>query len=204
VYGVYCLVQFPGVIDDMGRVPRVTCEELVRNGPAGHRYVTLTDACLSGDKSVSERDSESGALELYHPLYPAGLGKEPEPRDLKLILCVMDEMERRRVRDDRNRRNLLGQPGLSELTGEVRKGGGRLPGWARTGLTANYPGIRPDDCWVVTVGDREPTPAYARRLAWHGGVSTTAGVVTAGLVVWWFRRRARARADEPAAATPPP
>jgi hypothetical protein len=200
VYAGYCLVQFPRVLREAEHVPRATCDELIRNGPGGRRHVTLTDACLSGGKSVSERDSESGALELYHPLYPSGLGKEPEPRDFRLILRVMDEMERRRVRDDRDQRKLGGRPGLSEFTCEVRKGAGHLPGWARSGLTASYPGIRPDDCWVVTVGEGEPTPAYARRLAWHGvGSLLGAGAM---FVVWWVWRRSRNGGGRRVAAVP--
>lgn len=184
VYGVYCLGQLPGVFDDMSRVPRVTCDDLARTGPAGHRHVALTDARLSAGRSVSERDGETGGLELYHPVYPAGLGREPDPRHLKLVVCVMDEGERRRVRDDRDGRTAEGRPGLGEFTCAVRAGD-RLPGWARDGLAATYPGLRPDDCWVLVVGETEPTPAYARHLAWHGGISGVAAVVA---FAWlWLR-----------------
>lgn len=185
VYGVCCLGQLPGLLDGMSRVPRVTCDDLARNGPAGHRYVALTDARLSGRRSVSERDGESGGLELYHPVYPAGLGREPDPRDLKLVLCVMDEGERRRVRDDRDRRAGEGRPGLGEFTCAVREGD-RLPDWARDELATAYPDILPDDCRVLVIGEKEPTPAFARHLAWHGGVSTAVAVVA---FAWlWLRR----------------
>jgi len=187
LYGIYCLWKLPHVLDDISRVPRMTCDDLARNGPAGHRYVALTDARLCDRPSVSDRDSETGALELYHPIYPAGRGREPDPRDLKLILCVMDEGERRRIRDDRNRRSEQGRQGLGEFTCAVRKGDS-LPDWARNGLAATYPNIRPDDCWVLVVGEKEPTPAFAHHLAWHGGISSIASVA---VFAWlWLRRQA--------------
>jgi hypothetical protein len=189
LHGAYRLWQLPGVLDDMSRVPRVTCDDLARNGPAGHRYVAVTDARLSGGRSVGERDGETGGLELYHPVYPAGLGREPDPRDLRLVLCVMDEGERRRVRDDRDRRAGGGRPGLGEFICAVRTGDG-LPAWARGRLAAAYPNIRPDDCWVLVVGEKEPTPAFASHLAWHGGISVAAA---AALFAWlWPRRQAGA------------
>jgi hypothetical protein len=101
------------------------------------------------------------------------------------------EGERRRVRDDRNRRAEEGLPGLGEFTCEVRTGE-RLPAWARDGLAATYPGIRPDDCRVLVIGEQEPTPAFARHLAWHGGVASVASVVVlAGL--WFWRPAGRVR-----------
>src|SRR5262245_60984082 len=100
----------------MSHVPRMTCDELVRNGPAGHRYVALTDARLSNRRSVSELDGETGGLELYHTVFSAALGREPDPRDLKLVLCVLVEGERRRIRDDRNQRAGEGRPALGEFT----------------------------------------------------------------------------------------
>lgn len=186
-FGIYFLGQLPGVLDEMRHVPRMTCDDLVRNGPAGHRYVAVTDARLSDRKSVSERDSDTGALELYHAVYPAGLGQEPEPRDLKLVLCIMDEGERRRVRDDRNRRTEEGRPGLDEFTCAVHKAD-RLPAWARTGLAATYPNIRLDDCWLLVIGEAEPTPAYARRLALYGGVASLSSIL---IFAWLWLRRGR-------------
>jgi len=59
---------------------------------------------------------------LYHPLYSASLPAAPQPRDLALVLCITDEMERCRLRDDRNQRERLGQSALSAFTCEVGKG----------------------------------------------------------------------------------
>ena len=195
VYSLYCLGRLPGVYADMARVPRVTCADLARGGPAGHRYVALADARLSAGRSVGERDGETGGLELYHPVYPAGLGREPDPRDLRLVLCVTDEGARRRVRDDRDRRAAEGRPGLGEFTCAVRDGD-RLPDWARDGLAATYPGLRPDACRVLVVGEKEPTPAYARRLAWHGVISGVAAV--AALAGLWLRRPGHPHPPRPA------
>jgi hypothetical protein len=185
LYGGYCLVQSPRVQQEASRVPRMTCKQLVQNAVANHGYVTLTDACLSSRRSVAEWDSDTGALEMYHPFYAATLPQEPAPRDLNLILCIMDEMDRRRIRDDRNQRQQLGQPGLSELTGAITQGAAPLPQWAREGLRDQYPGIALDKCWVLTVGLYEPTVMRAERLRWHGLVSTLAGgALLLGVLVW--------------------
>ena len=185
LYGGYCLVQSPLVQQEAARVPKMTCNQLIQNGAANHRYVTLTDACLSSRRSVGQQDSDTGALEMYHPFYAANLVQEPAPRDLNLILCIMDEMDRRRVRDDRKQRQQLGQPGLSELTGEVTQGAAQLPSWARQGLRGQFPGIALGQCWVLTVGRYEPTMMRAERLRWHGLLSASAGgVLLLGWLVW--------------------
>src|SRR5689334_23035897 len=114
LYGGCCLVQSPMERQEAAAVPRMTCAQLIKNGPGNNRYVALTDACLSSRPSVAEWDGETGALEMYHPLYEAHQPQEPPPRDLALVLCIMDEMERRRIRDDSNQRKQLGQPGLGE------------------------------------------------------------------------------------------
>jgi hypothetical protein len=183
LYGGYCLVQIPTIWEEAERVPDMKCEQLVQAGPGAQRFVRLTDMCLSAGRSVSQRDSENGALEMYHPVYAAGLPQEPAPRDLALIVCIMDEHERRRIRDDRDRRKQAGQPGLSGLTCAVQKGTEKLPPWAREGLWAKYPGIQLANCWVLTVGANEPTPARARTMLWHGLVTLPAGVAL-GWLAW--------------------
>jgi hypothetical protein len=193
-YGAYCLVQAPRVREQAQGVPRMTCAQLVQNGPGASRYVALTDARLSDGKSVSERDSDIGALEMYHPIYAAHVQQEPDPHDLRLVLCIMDEMERRRVRDDRSQRQQLGQPGLSELTGEVKSGVDQLPPWARRGLTEKYRGLPLDNCWVVIVGRYEPTAMRAASFLGHGVVSL--GVAAVLLVGWWIWSRAAPGAVE--------
>jgi hypothetical protein len=185
LYGVYCLVQSPLVRQEAARVPKMTCNQLIQNGAANHRYITLADTCLSSRRSVAEQDSDTVALELYHPFYAANLPQEPAPRDLILILCIMDEMERRRIRDDRNQRQQLGQPGLSELTGAATQGAAHLPQWARQGLRDQFPGIALGRCWLLTVGRYEPTALRAERLRWQGLLSAAAGgVLLLGWLVW--------------------
>ncbi len=44
LYGGYCLVQSPLVQQETARVPKMTCNQLIQNGAANHRYVTLTDS----------------------------------------------------------------------------------------------------------------------------------------------------------------
>ena len=186
VYGAYCLVVSPRVRDEAKRLPRMTCAQLAQNGPGPNRFIALTDACLNlGGSSVTERDGETGAFEMYHPLYAADLQQEPQPREFRLILGIMDETERRRIRDDGNKHKQLGKPGLSELTGAVTKGGA-LPPWVQKGFAEKYPGIRLDNCWVLTVGGYEPTSQRAERLQWHGIGCTLAA--TALILGWWFWR----------------
>jgi hypothetical protein len=187
LYGGYCLVQSPRVRAGADAVPRMTCDRLIQKGPGTHRHIVLIDANLSGGKSVGERDSDTGALEMYHPLYPAHLAQEPRPAALGLVLCILAETDRRRIRDDRNERQRLGQLGLSELTIEVCKRADAIPLWARNGLPAQYPGIQLANCWVATVGNDEPTAERAARLQWHGIGATSAAA--AALVVGWLWRR---------------
>src|SRR5262249_62366369 len=123
---------------------------------------------LSVGKSVSERDSDTGALELYHPAYPAAVAREPAAFEFRLILGIQDENDRRRVRDDRHHRREAGQADLSPLTVEVTDTADRLPAWARDGLTLEYPGIPLGQCRVVTIGRDEPTMARAEELQWRG------------------------------------
>ena len=77
LYSAYCLAAAPRVREQAAQVQTMTCDELIRTGPGGRRYVALTEACLLGEKSVSEVDWETGAFELYHPLYSASLPGAP-------------------------------------------------------------------------------------------------------------------------------
>jgi hypothetical protein len=190
VVGIYCLFRSDATRRQADTTPRITCEQLIQNGPGAERYRTLTDAWLSAGKSVAERDSETNALAMYHPVYASHHNAEPPPRDLKLILCILDEHERRRIRDARNAAEQQGRRELGELTGAVSKANA-LPRWARSGLGVQYPGIRLDDCWFVTVGDGEPTAARAEWLLLLGLGCALAALALGG--GWWvWRRRASA------------
>jgi hypothetical protein len=193
LYSAYCLAAAPRVREQAAQVPTMTCDELIRNGPGGRRYVALTEACLLGKKSVSESDWETGSFELYHPLYSASLPKPPRPRGLALLLCITDEMARRRLRDDWNQRERLGQPGLSAFTCEVKKGV-ELPAWAVDGLKAEFPGIQPSGCWVVTLSGYEPTAELAAQYLRHGiGSGLAATALFLGCAgIWCWRRRSGA------------
>jgi hypothetical protein len=195
VYGAYCLVQSPRVREEAERVPRMTCGELVQQGPGADRYVTLTDACLSGGKSVGQSDSDTGAPELYHPLFAAHHQQEPAPRDLLLLVGIMDELERRRIRDDRHLRQAQGQPGLSPFTGEVQKAAAHLPPWARRRLADAYPGMPLGSSWVLIVGRYEPTAHRADDHLRHGiGALLVAGAMGLGWGIWRrFSKRSAAQ-----------
>ncbi|HJZ89601.1 MAG TPA: hypothetical protein VKE40_01935 [Gemmataceae bacterium] len=198
-YGGYCLLDAPAVRKVADGLPRMTCDELIRNGPGGHRYLVLTDTALSVGKSVSERDSDTGALELYHPAYPAAVAREPAAFEFRLILGIQDENDRRRVRDDRHHRREAGQADLSPLTVEVTDTADRLPAWARDGLTLEYPGIPLGQCRVVTIGRDEPTVARAEELQWRGlGLLSIGGAAIFGWAIWRMRfAHTRNRRTEP-------
>src|SRR5262249_12629958 len=92
LYGVSCLWQSPRVRDEAARLPRMTCDQLVHKCPGTNRYVSLSDAWFNiAGFSLSEQDWHTGALESYPPLYAAHLPQEPQPRDLTIILGIMDE-----------------------------------------------------------------------------------------------------------------
>jgi hypothetical protein len=199
LYGGYCLFQSPQVRREAASVPRMTCADLVKNGPGNHRYVALTDAWLKLGQSVSQRDSDTGALEMYHPLYPAELKDEPAPRDLSLILCILDEMERRRIRDTRNEQDRLGRAGLGELTGAVASAN-NLPRWAKQGFATKYPGIPLAQCWVITIGQDEPTELRADKLLVHGIVAVLAA--GAMIVCWTLWQRLVSRSSKSSSGNP--
>jgi hypothetical protein len=188
-YGGHCLREAPAMREAIENLPEMTCEQLVRDGPGGHRYIVLTDVVLSSGRSVAERDGESGALELYHPIYSAAKVKEPSAVELNLILGVHDESDRRRVRDDRNQRQAIGQAALSPLIVEVTTTADRLPAWAQEGFANNYRGILLSRCRVVTIGGDEPTAAHARNLQWRGIGFTVLGLIVLGWCAWQIRAR---------------
>lgn len=138
------------VQDRLARVPRMTCDELARNGPPAEGQVTLTDlrACRRGVVAAIVDHS----LDLYVPAYPAGLVQEPDPPDLAFLLQVWDNNERHRI---------LEEPGPVDVTCEVHRparlvricrGPGEIEQWAQEGLQKKYPGIRMPNVWVLTVG----------------------------------------------------
>jgi len=204
-YGRHCLRKAPEMRQAIDNLPEMSCEQLVRDGSGGHRYLVLTDAALTSGRSVGMRDSESGALELYHPIYAAGNAKQPPAVELKLILGVFDETDRRRLRDDRDQRQVHRQTGFSPIVIEVSTTADQLPDWAQEGLAKGYPGIVLSRCRVVTIGLDEPTEAHARHLQWRGLGLTALGVIMLGWCVWQIRvrdRRAAPAADSHSAGAP--
>jgi hypothetical protein len=201
VFGAVCLVRSPMVLAEARDVRVMTCAEFLKNGAGDDRYVTLSGLYLSAGDSVGERDGDTGAVELYHPLYSVHLIKEPPPRELGLILCILDETERRRIRDDREERKRVGRGGLSKLTLEIRSPD-TIPRWAQKGLKAKYPGIPLPQCRVLALTGYEPTPARAARLLFYG-LASVAGAATL-FVGWcmWRRIRGRESAEAQEPATP--
>src|SRR5262245_48026005 len=165
------------VQNQLARVPRMTCDQLARNGPPADGQVTLTDLRPCSRGTVAARFDHS--LDLYVPAYPAGLRQEPEPPDLVFLLQVWDDNERSR---------LLDQPGPVDVTCEVHRsarvvkisrGPGEIEEWARDDLQKKYPGIRMANVWVLTIG-YGPTPTAERA---RSGLRYGIGELLIGAVV---------------------
>ncbi len=172
--------------DRLAHVPRMTCDQLARDGPPADGQVILTDLRPCSRGVVAARLDHS--LDLYVPAYPAGLGREPEPPDLAFLFQVWDDHERDR---------LLEQAGPLEVTCWVHKGArvvwlsrgpGQMEEWAQAGLQQKYPGIRLASVWVLTVGHgATPTAEQARRALRYG----IAELLVGGAILYWGAVAAR-------------
>jgi len=181
-----CLVQAPDVREQAARVPRMTCDQLVANGPGAAPYVTLTNARLCGGGFALERDSETGSLsQLIIPVYGGRPAEQPKPRDLALLL---------RICDDREKDRLFACRDAAEFTCEVRPDASHVEGWLLEELARQYPGIRLERCRLLTVGLHEPTEARARSVFHTGLFLAAAGAV----LVLFALRPLRAAATAPA------
>jgi hypothetical protein len=137
----------------------------------------LTDVRLCTGGYLYRRDGMDGNLdELCQPVYSAGLGQEPKPSELTLLL---------RITDDREREKLIGQPGVVEFTCEVKRDVNQIDPGIVNGLMKKYPGIRLGNCWVLTVNHLEPTPEHAEDIRWDGIVLLLlGGAALLGHLVW--------------------
>ena len=165
----------------LANVPRVTCDELRRNGPAADGLATLTDIKVCGNGHLMHRDGLCpGDVELYVPVFAGHLQREPPPSELNLLLAIHDD-------DPLDR--LLQSDGPFEFTCQVDRHGNRLDDWVRQGLTAKYPGIRLATCWILNVGLHEPSPFVARRMLQLGLFSLLLGGIVLTWLALWFGTR---------------
>ena len=68
-YGVLCLLRFPIERQRALAVPRMTCGQLLQNGPVEAEYVTLTDVRLCRGGFASWRDAMfPGDVDVFVPL----------------------------------------------------------------------------------------------------------------------------------------
>lgn len=185
VYGLACLLGYPVQQRRAAAVPRMTCEQLLRNGPAPDGYTTLTDVRLCGQGYAYWRDGMSpGDVDVFVPVYAGNLPREPEPHELALLLEVQDAGDWQRLRSAE----------VVEFTCQVHASANRVPAWAQSALAEKYRGIRLADLKVLTVGLHEPTLAKARTLLWHGVCASTVGTALLAWLLW--------RGES--AGTPPP
>src|SRR5437763_904586 len=83
------------VQDQLARVPRMTGEQLARDGAPADGQVTLTDLRPCSRGVVAARLDHS--LDLYIPAYPSALAREPEPPELAFLFQIWDDNERDRL-----------------------------------------------------------------------------------------------------------
>jgi hypothetical protein len=154
--------------DRLARVPRMTCDQLARNGPPADGQVTLIDVRPCGRGLVSLRSGEFDD-DVFLPAYASGLGQEPEPPKLGFLLQIYG---------DHGRYPPLEQPSPVEVTCWAKKGCvveiGRRPGEiekaVQKGLLERYPGIRLNDFWVLTIGHGFTPTADRVHSAWQWGI----------------------------------
>ena len=160
--------------DNAQTLPRMTCDDLIQNGPGANQFVTLTDAHLCSKGDVSSRDMDS-ALEMYVPIYSDSLKQEPQPADIALILEVLD---------DRDRSALLERRDVGELNVELWRQAAQLHPWVFDSLVTLYPGIHVAKCRVVSVGLHEPSLLHARSEMHQGIFSLVAAILFQ--FGWWI------------------
>jgi hypothetical protein len=165
----------------LAKVPRMTCDELVRKGPAADGFAMLTDLKACGRGYLMYRDPLCpGDVEMYVPAYAAHFQQEPQPSDLVLLLAI---------HDDDPLDCLMRANGPVEFTCQVDRNVDRLENWIRQGITAKYPGLQLANCWILNVGLHEPSSYVARRMLQTGLVT----VLTGGGILIWLALRSGAR-----------
>jgi hypothetical protein len=177
-FGGCSLVQSDRVQEQADGLPKLTCDQLIQNGPAGNNFLKLTDVRLCSGGYAFRRDMDADMV-MYMPVYSAQLPKEPRPGDLRLVLEIFDDRERTR---------LLAQPDVGELTCELWTRADQLHPWVCETLAAKYPGIRIKKCRVLSVGLHEPTPAKAREIWWYAIISFAIGT---GILIWLAWKRSQ-------------
>ena len=130
---------------------RMTCEDLIGNGPGTDQFLTLTDVHLCSAGHAVRRDTDA-AMEMYIPIFSDRLKQEPQPADIALLLEVLD---------DRDREQLLECPDVGELNVELWTRAAQLDPWVLDRLGSIYPGIQLAKCRVLSVGLHEPSALHA-------------------------------------------
>jgi hypothetical protein len=160
----------------LAKVPRMTCDELMRNGPGADGFATLTDIKACGRGYLFHRDALCPSdVEFYVPVYAGHLQQEPQPGDLTLLLAI---------HDDDAIDVLISQQGTVEFTCLADRNVAWLEDWVRQGLAAKYPGLQLANCWILKVGLHEPSPFVAHRMLQAGLATVFAGGLLCAWLVW--------------------
>ena len=177
LWGVLLIVGSLDAAHRAGRLARMTCDDLIRNGPGADNFITLTDVRICSAGHAFRRDMDA-AMEMYVPIFSSRAQQPPQPADIKLILQVLD---------DRDRDELLARPDIGELNVELWNPAGQLDPWAADWLGSIYPGIQLAKCTVLSVGLHEPSMLHAQS-EMHDGL-VLLGISLACQFGWWTWRR---------------
>jgi hypothetical protein len=190
--GALLIVKSNRWADFAQSLPRVTCDDVVQNGPGGNQFMVLTDVRLCSRGEAFRRDMDAD-MQMYVPIYSTRLVKEPQPEDLKLLLEVLDDRERDR---------LLVRPDVGELMAEFWTPAAGLDPWVKDCLGALYPGMRLAKCRVLSVGLHEPSALRIRSAMQEGVVLLIVAVgCQVGWQIWRFgRKRCPVRQQDACAA----
>lgn len=142
------------------RVDRFTCEQVARGEAGDRRFITLTDVQLGNRGYVAHRDMDA-ALELYVPIYSSNAAREPRPEEITLLLEILDDHERAR---------LFAPSAPREVTVQADRSIRQIDEGFVHALHERYPGIRIEQCRLLTVGLHEPTVDGARATLHYAGV----------------------------------
>jgi hypothetical protein len=161
--------------EDACKLTRITCNDLVRNGPGGNQFITLTDVHLCSAGNAFQRDMDA-PIEMYVPIFSNRLPQEPQPAALDLVLQVLD---------DRDRDQLLDHANVGELNVELWTPVGQLDPWVLDRLASLYPGIKLAKCRVLSVGLHEPSALHSRSEMVEGVVSVVVPIaLQLGIWIW--------------------
>ena len=172
-------------------IPRLTCDQILRQGPGTADLVIVTDVrpCTREPVYWSTGGGDIHIDEYFYlPVYPVGAAKEPENHEVAFLFFTTE-------RDIGLK--LIGHPAGTELLCTVGLGISELDSDTQELLASRYPGLRVRDCWLLTTHDDRSMSERAAQ-GYRAGIGfLVAGVllITTAIVFWAITARS---SDTPA------